>query len=86
MSAHEAAADDALRPRKGRSVASTQQGIASLAPALPCRAAIDNSANQAPEDKLITGYGQAYREWLIRGAQVGYARMRGVNVKSRAGG
>jgi hypothetical protein len=32
------------------------------------QAAIDKSANQAPEDKLIAGYGQPYREWLIHGA------------------
>jgi hypothetical protein len=33
------------------------------------QAAIENSANQAPEDNnLIAGYGQAYREWLIHGA------------------
>ena len=87
-SAHEAAADDALQAlarmvcridEAGDRVTHTLMGVA-------VQVAIDNSANQAPEDKLIAGYGQAYREWLIHGAQVGYARPRGANVKSRAGG
>ena len=32
------------------------------------QAAIDNSANQTPESRLIAEFGRAYRAWLTRGA------------------
>ena len=60
-SAHEAAADDALPAlaRMARRIDKTGDRVTRTLIGAAVQAAIDISANQAPEDKLIAGYGQA---------------------------